>query len=74
MTWRYRSLLLFFIFVFIVILGRLFYWQIVRAQELAELGDLQYGQFIKQVPKRGEIQTSDGFPIAANKLTYLVFC
>ncbi len=45
----------------------------MRAQELAELGDLQYGQFIKQSPRRGEIRTSDGFPIAANKINYLVF-
>lgn len=73
MTWRYRSLLLFFTFLFFVILARLFYWQVVRAQELAELGQSQYGQYITQVPKRGEIKTSDGFPIASNKLTYLVF-
>lgn len=73
MPWRYKSTLLFFIFLFLIIFARLFYWQVVRAQELAEMGQYQYGRFIKQTPIRGEILTSDGFPIAANKLTYLVF-
>ncbi len=73
MTFRYRSLLGFFACIFFIIFARLFYWQVVRAQELAELGEMQYGQFIKQIPKRGEIRTSDNFPIAANKINYLVF-
>lgn len=73
MNWRFRSIFLFFVFTFLVLLGRLFYWQVVRAQELSELGESQYGRQIKQIPKRGEIRTSDNFPIAANRLTYLVF-
>ena len=73
MAWRYRCVLLFFTFLFLMIIGRLFYWQVVRAQELAAIGQEQYGQAIKLQPQRGEIMTSDGFAIAANKLTYLVF-
>jgi cell division protein FtsI/penicillin-binding protein 2 len=73
MNIRYRSLLLFFGFIFSIIFVRLFYWQVVRAQELAELGSLQYGKYIKQTPKRGEIRTVDNFPIATNKINYLVF-
>lgn len=41
--------------------------------ELSALGESQYGQNIKLDPTRGEIRTSDGFPIASNKLTYQVF-
>src|SRR6185436_13371260 len=49
------------------------YWQVVRAQELAALGQEQYGRAIRLNPTRGEIRTSDDFAIAANKLSYLVF-
>lgn len=51
----------------------MFYWQVVRAQELAALGQAQYGKQITLTAERGEIKTSDGFPIAANKLSYLVY-
>lgn len=73
MTWRYRFVLIFFIFVFLSITIRLFYWQVVRAQELSDMGQAQYGQVIKLNPTRGEIMTSDNYAIAANKLSYLVF-
>lgn len=71
--WRYRSILLFFMVLLLFVTVRLFYWQIVRASELASLGQSQYGQNVKLVPKRGEIRTSDGFPLASNKVSYLVF-
>lgn len=73
MILRYRTVLLFFTLIFGVILLRLFYWQVVKAEELSELGQIQYGQSIKIEPVRGEIMTSDGFPIAANKITYLLY-
>jgi cell division protein FtsI/penicillin-binding protein 2 len=72
-NWRYRFVLLSFAFAFLIICCRLFYWQGVKAMELSALGESQYGQAIKLDPIRGEIRTSDGFPIAANKLTYQVF-
>jgi cell division protein FtsI/penicillin-binding protein 2 len=37
------------------------------------LGQEQYGTTTTIMPQRGEIRTSDGFPIAANKVSYLVF-
>lgn len=73
MSWRYRFVLFVFIFFFCLIISRLFYWQVVRAQELAALGQAQYGKQVVLTAERGEIRTSDGFPIAANKLNYLVF-
>lgn len=72
MVWRYRLILGLFLFMFLIILGRLFYWQFVRAEELIALGDSQYGKFKKEIPERGEVKTSDGFPIATNKITYLI--
>lgn len=73
MSWRYRFVLCFFVFLFGLIISRLFYWQVVRAQELAALGQAQYGRQVALTAERGEIKTSDGFPIAANKLSYLVY-
>jgi cell division protein FtsI/penicillin-binding protein 2 len=73
MKWRYRFVLLFFIFLFFLVIARLYYWQSVRAEELAAIGQAQYGRQLKLTPKRGEIKTSDDYAIAANKLSYLVF-
>lgn len=73
MIWRFRLIIILFIFSFSAVVLRLFYWQIVRASDLVELGLSQYGRFIKVIPKRGEITASDGFPLVANKINYLVF-
>jgi cell division protein FtsI/penicillin-binding protein 2 len=73
MTWRYKTAFLGIVFLFLLVIGRLFYWQVVKAEELSSLGQRQYGVNITISPQRGTIKTSDGFPIAGNKVTYLVF-
>ena len=73
MKWRYNFTLFLFLLSFFVVSVRLFYWQVVKADELSQMGQAQYGSLISVTPKRGEIETSDGFPIAANRLSYLVF-
>lgn len=73
MTWRFKSTFFFFLIAFFFIILRLLYWQVVRADELTALGEDQYGKNITVTPVRGEIRTSDGYPIAANRLSYLVF-
>lgn len=73
MTWRYRFVFIGIVIFFFLIIARLFYWQVVKAKELSALGQAQYGTSIKILPQRGIIKTSDGFPIADNKITYLVF-
>ncbi len=73
MIWRYRTIRLLLIVIFCLIIARLFYWQVVKASELSLLGQSQYGKVIKVLPQRGEIKTSDNFPIATNKISYLVF-
>ena len=73
MTWRYRFVFIGIVFFFLLVIARLFYWQVVRAKELSALGQAQYGTNIKISPQRGVIKTSDGFPIAANEITYLLF-
>ncbi|MCL5746749.1 MAG: penicillin-binding protein 2 [Patescibacteria group bacterium] len=71
--WRYRVVLFFLFTCFFIVIARLFYWQVVKADQLALLGKSQYGQEVTLLPQRGQIETSDGFPIVANKLSYLVF-
>lgn len=73
MTGRFNFVLLGIFFLFVFVLIRLFYWQVVKAQELSDLGLSQYGAVITLFPQRGEIKTSDNFPIASNKISYLVF-
>ena len=73
MSWRLRVALFFFVFLFLAVIGRLFYWQVIRADELARLGEMQYGRRVLQSAQRGEIKTSDDFSIAANKVSYLVY-
>ncbi len=73
MKWRYRFTLFFFILFFLLIDARLYYWQVVRADELSSMGQSQYGGEVKLTPQRGEIKTADGFTIAANKISYLVY-
>ena len=73
MIGRIYFVLFFFSFCFFAIVVRLFYWQVVKADEIASLGKSQYGRYIPLPSERGEIKTADGFPIATNTLSYLVF-
>lgn len=73
MTWRYKFVFVFLIFSFSIVIARLFYWQVVKATELSHFGEVQYGKVVKLQPARGQIYTSDGFPIVANRLSYTVF-
>lgn len=71
--WRYRFIFLTFVVIFLLIDVRLYYWQVVRADELSTLGQSQYNTEMKILPRRGEIKSSDGFAMAANKISYLTF-
>lgn len=73
MRWRYLTVLYIFLFCFFVVIARLFYWQVVKADELTSLGQSQYGSLLTVKPKRGDIQANDGFPLVTNRLSYLVF-
>lgn len=73
MRWRYRLTLFFFIIFFLLIDARLYYWQVVRADELSARGQMQYGARVKLAPSRGGIKASDGFTLAANRISYLVY-
>jgi len=70
---RFISLFLALIFFYAVIAGKLFYWQIIRADEIKELRDRQSTESLALHPKRGDILFSDRFPIATNNVNYLIY-
>ena len=57
-------------FCFIIISVRLFYWQIIKGYELSEKAKNQTYKLEKIIPKRGQIYSSDNFPLALNKTNY----
>ncbi|HET9947082.1 MAG TPA: penicillin-binding protein 2 [Patescibacteria group bacterium] len=73
MRWRYLVTLAFFGLTFFAISAKLFYWQVIRAADLSAMGRAQYGNQITITPQRGEIVAADNFPLATNRLSYLVY-
>ncbi|PIS09157.1 hypothetical protein COT75_02760 [Candidatus Beckwithbacteria bacterium CG10_big_fil_rev_8_21_14_0_10_34_10] len=71
--WRLQSLKIIFILLFIAIISRLFYWQVLARESLANLAKNQYYSEKEIQSKRGEILASDNFPLASNKTAYLLF-
>lgn len=63
----------FFAGLYLLVLLRLFYWQVVRADELKTIGERQSSDRIIINATRGEILASDSFPLATNKISYLLY-
>lgn len=61
-----------FLLWFLAVLFRLFYWQGVRADELAEAGRRQYERSVIATGDRGIITTADGYPLVLNEPIYTV--
>jgi len=65
---------LFLVFTaFLGIIIRLFFWQVIKHQELETIAQNQYQKTIKQVGKRGQIFFAGGEPLATNKESYRLF-
>ncbi len=71
--WRQRAVFGLFSAAFLLIVFRLFYWQIIKGPSLAEAASEQYYFKLLLPALRGEIQSQDGSPIVSNKKAYLVF-
>ncbi len=70
---RFIVIVLSLLFFYTILIGKLFYWQIIRADELTEIKNRQSTESLVLSPKRGEILFNDGFPIATNKISYLTY-
>ncbi len=62
-----------FLLFLCVVLGRLFYWQVLAHGRLQTLATLQRQSRIRTPAMRGQILSSDGFPLVTNQPAYLVF-
>jgi cell division protein FtsI/penicillin-binding protein 2 len=70
---RLFSVLLIFALFYFATLVRLFYWQVIKGDILHDAGKLQSTNSLVTTATRGDILFSDNFPIATNKLSYLLF-
>ena len=70
-----RLILIFIVFAafFFAVIAKLFYWQIVKADSLRLAGRAQSTLSLVTTAKRGDVLFSDGFPIATNKNSYLLY-
>ena len=70
-----RLIAIFVIFAlgFFAILAKLFYWQIVKADTLRLSGRAQSTLSLVNTAKRGDVLFNDEFPLATNKISYLLY-
>ncbi len=61
------------VFVFILILGKLFYWQILLGESLRSQAEKQYFLKFTLPASRGSILASDGSPLVINSPAYLAY-
>lgn len=70
---RFKVVLSFTFLFFLLIIARLFYWQIVKGDEFVSIAQGQYTSVVKVPPARGEIRSFDNFPLLSNRRVFLVF-
>ena len=66
---------LFFAFLFftLLVIARLFYWQVMASEKLAILAESQRTFQIELPARRGRIFSADNFPLVDNQEAYLVY-
>ncbi|HKY74329.1 MAG TPA: penicillin-binding protein 2 [Patescibacteria group bacterium] len=70
---RVRVIRILFLFLFGLLLCRLFFWQILRADQLQALAESQYETIKKTTGSRGKIYSADGYLLATNIDVYTLF-
>lgn len=73
MMWRIWSVFSFFILCFVLIIARLFYWQIISGNKLKAEAASQHMMELTLPAERGSIISSDGYPFVMNKSASLVY-
>ena len=72
-NWRLTLLQAFFAVFAAAILGRLFYWQIVRYDQFAAAASSQHLTTVSLGAERGKILASDGEILVSNQTSYLLY-
>lgn len=70
---REKILLFAFMFGTLVVLSRLFYWQVIEGDRLRAQANDQYERNFTSKGKRGNILTSDGHTLVSNERVYRLF-
>lgn len=70
---RLKILAFLFAVAFLAIAGRLFYWQIVKGDDLSQAASYQYSDTKKITAPRGNIYSSDGSWLALMRQNWLLF-
>lgn len=71
--WRIRFVSRLIIGVLLVVVVRLFYWQVLSGSKLQALAQIQHQSTIEIPASRGQILASDGFPLVTNQPTFLTY-
>jgi len=72
MIQRYKLLLFAYIFCFLVLISRFFYWQVLKSPKLKTQALSQIYKLEKDTPTRGNIHSSDNFPLVINDYNYKI--
>jgi cell division protein FtsI/penicillin-binding protein 2 len=67
---REKILLSFLYFIIFIIVGRLFYWQIIVGSSLKKVSDKQSQRQVISSGERGQIFTADGYMLVGNQEKY----
>lgn len=70
---RLKIFTFFVIFIFLALVSRLFYWQVIKGHDLAKAAQGQYGAGLTISAPRGSILASDESFLVARGEAYLVF-
>lgn len=62
-----------FLFLFMLVLARLFYWQVIQSDHLKAVAESQYSSVSTTTASRGQIFTADGYPLVTNQDVYTIF-
>lgn len=70
---RIKLLITFFLFCFLAIFAKLFYWQVIDRDNLLALASGQYNVSLEIPAPRGKIFSSDNYPLVLNQKIYNLF-
>lgn len=73
MDQRLKLVALFFFVAFLVVSGKLFYWQILQKQNLSALAARQHDTEQEVPAPRGKILSQDNFPLVLNQKVFLLY-
>ncbi len=73
LNWRLKILTGFFVALFILLLSKLFYWQVLARESLSQVALTQQQTTLAVPAKRGEIVFADGSALATNQPSWLAY-